>query len=279
MTGSLDQAALTNSAEQHLLWRPAIAGLPRNIRMACSTRDGGVSGPPFDSLNLAFGIGDVPSNVAANRRRFAALAGFELRLSVQPHSNGSDRAYLVEHQDVGRGAFAVDQTLSASGLVTLLPNVTLLMPVADDLPIFLWTADAVAIGLALVGAQTLAGPLLNNTVRLFEEACEGRPLMLRAAFGPSLGVGCRHAGAAVRVSEDLVSGATERLEALGVAVDVTPAPSTCCQQDVFFSRRAVAGGLTGRQLAYISRVMEGPPPRSRRMLPMTQSGYVQSCGG
>ena len=43
--------------------------LPANVRMAFTTRDGGVSPPPWDSLNLGLHVGDRQDRVTANRRR------------------------------------------------------------------------------------------------------------------------------------------------------------------------------------------------------------------
>jgi polyphenol oxidase len=44
---------------------------PSTVRAACSTRDGGVSKPPYDTLNLGDHVGDDEVAVAANRRAFA----------------------------------------------------------------------------------------------------------------------------------------------------------------------------------------------------------------
>ncbi|MFW8341562.1 laccase domain-containing protein, partial [Klebsiella pneumoniae] len=41
--------------------------LPANVRIAMTQRHGGVSQPPFDSLNLGLHVGDDPASVQANR--------------------------------------------------------------------------------------------------------------------------------------------------------------------------------------------------------------------
>jgi polyphenol oxidase len=48
---------------------------PPDVQAACSTRQGGVSAAPFDSNNLANGVGDSAEAVAENRRRFAVELG------------------------------------------------------------------------------------------------------------------------------------------------------------------------------------------------------------
>ncbi|HSW20844.1 MAG TPA: laccase domain-containing protein, partial [Ramlibacter sp.] len=48
---------------------------PATVRAVCSTRAGGVSRPPFDSLNLGDHVGDDPTAVAMNRSRLAEALG------------------------------------------------------------------------------------------------------------------------------------------------------------------------------------------------------------
>src|SRR6266511_1241640 len=60
----------------------------RGVLVAFSDRGGGVSGSPFESLNLAVLVGDRPADVMENRRRVAAAAGFQvgaLHLFRQAH--------------------------------------------------------------------------------------------------------------------------------------------------------------------------------------------------
>jgi len=49
---------------------------PARVQAASTTRWGGVSAPPYDSLNLAGHVGDNPACVAENRRRLAAKLGY-----------------------------------------------------------------------------------------------------------------------------------------------------------------------------------------------------------
>ena len=50
-----------------------------------STRIGGVSKEPFDSLNLALHVGDEPTDVIANRKKFLRALGFKLSDIVTPN--------------------------------------------------------------------------------------------------------------------------------------------------------------------------------------------------
>ena len=64
-----------------------------------TTRRGGVSAPPFDSLNLGLHRGDDPENVAENRKRLAAALGFDLDKLVLTHQTHSDIVRVVTSGD------------------------------------------------------------------------------------------------------------------------------------------------------------------------------------
>ncbi|HRD67447.1 MAG TPA: laccase domain-containing protein, partial [Candidatus Competibacter sp.] len=70
---------------------------PARIRAVSTTRHGGVSASPYDSLNLADHVGDEPARVAENRRWLAAVAGYpaEPAWLQQVHGNRAVAAETV----------------------------------------------------------------------------------------------------------------------------------------------------------------------------------------
>ena len=60
---------------------------PAHVRAACSTREGGVSAPPYDTLNLGEHVGDEPAAVAENRRRFTEALGVRPVHLAQVHGH------------------------------------------------------------------------------------------------------------------------------------------------------------------------------------------------
>lgn len=119
--------------------------------VAVTTRVGGVSGAPYDTLNLGLHVGDDAADVVANRERAAAAFGVglgEMVFARQVHGAG---AVLVGGDDAGRGARAEhDAVAEADVLVTATPGVTLVILVADCVPLAL--VDPVARVLAVVHA-------------------------------------------------------------------------------------------------------------------------------
>jgi YfiH family protein len=107
------------------------------VEVAFTDRLGGVSGAPYDSLNLAAQGDDDRSAVAENLNRvmeaFAGSADASAALMRQVH--GSDVAVVAE--DPGPGLAGADGVPAADGLVTALPAVTLVVRVADCVPVLL----------------------------------------------------------------------------------------------------------------------------------------------
>ena len=97
-------------------------------RTAFSTRLGGVSEPPFDSLNLGLLTDDSPEAVGENRRRLAAALGFapeQVAFSRQVHGTG-----LLRHPREG-------EVVEADGHVVTEPGIAPLVFAADCLPVAL----------------------------------------------------------------------------------------------------------------------------------------------
>ena len=64
----------SSSLDSKILVSPLLAAIP-GLRHAFFTREGGVSGGIYGSLNAGVGSHDDPANVAENRRRMAARVG------------------------------------------------------------------------------------------------------------------------------------------------------------------------------------------------------------
>ncbi len=106
--------------------------------VAVTTRYGGVSPPPYETLNLGLHVGDQPDNVAANRARVAGAFGVGLGTMVFARQVHGARAVLVGPEDCGRGVATEDDAVADTDiLVTSSPGVTLVMLVADCVPLAL----------------------------------------------------------------------------------------------------------------------------------------------
>ena len=119
---------------------------PARVRAVCTTRQGGVSLPPYDSLNLGDHVGDDPAAVAQNRRAFAQALKARPVFLQQVH--GSDVVRI--------GPDTADGT-RADGCVSTEPGLACTIMVADCLPVLFTDADGNAVAAAHAGWRGLAG--------------------------------------------------------------------------------------------------------------------------
>lgn len=153
-----------------------------------STRLGGVSPPPWDSLNLGAACGDAPERVAENFRRFCRALGTNPDALVKNHQVHGDRV-----RPVGRGdilpAPQLPGTEEADGLVTLEAGVCLTIFSADCIPVLLCdprTGGAAAVHAGWRG--TALGAAAQGAEALIQRG--SRPGDILAAIGPGISPCC-----------------------------------------------------------------------------------------
>jgi len=166
----------------HALRYYTFASLEGHVPHAVFTRRGGVSPPPWDSLNLGGTVGDDPQRVAENKRR--ALDVFGRR----PES-------LFEVWQVHGCQVAIAHAPrppqaplpQADAILTDRSEVTLLMRFADCVPILLYDPRQRVIGLAHAGWQGTVRGVALAAVQQMQAHYRSRPEDILAALGPSIG--------------------------------------------------------------------------------------------
>jgi polyphenol oxidase len=223
-----------------LLWWDA----PGPYEVAFSTRRGGTSAGPYESLNLGLLTDDEPGNVEENRRRLCEAVGADtdrLAMNRQVHAATVNRAAAGERGREG------------DGLWTAEPGVPMLKLTADCLPVALARRNGEP-ALALLHAGRLG--LLEGILQAGVATLGGR---VAAAVGPGIGPCCYEVGddiadtyrarfgnAAVRGRNlDLWSVADSILREAGVVSVERVDMCTACNSEFFSHRRD--GGVTGRQ--------------------------------
>lgn len=155
-----------------------------------STRLGGVSPAPLDSLNLGVGRGDTMENVQENYRRFCAVLGMDDRRAVLSKQIHEDVVRHVTEADAGKGLYRDRDYSSVDGMVTDVPHLPLVVFSADCNVILLYDPVGRAIGACHAGwrgtALGIAKKTAQEMVQLF--GCEARNI--RAAIGPAIGQCC-----------------------------------------------------------------------------------------
>ena len=158
------------------------------ITIGDTYRHGGVSQEPYESLNLAFHVGDEPKHVRENRAVIAEYLGVEPdRISCGNQVHGL-KAVEITEELVGAGAFGEDTAIDdCDAVFTKLPNV----------PLFLFTADCVAVGIydakhhamatVHAGWRGAIGHLPVLTIEAMKEAYGTEFKACYVYLGPSIG--------------------------------------------------------------------------------------------
>ena len=221
-----------------------------------STRRGGVSPAPFDSLNLGRLTDDDGANVDANRERLAEAVGLARgRFLYGRQVHGARVRRASEPPGPERPAEEED------GQATALRGAAALVFVADCLPVLLAADGAVAA--VHCGWRGLAGGIVEEGVLAMRELGAEGPVT--AVVGAGARGCCYEVGEEVlehfegvpgaRVGERnlaLEAVAAAKLAEAGVAEVHDVGLCTMCRSDLFFSHRA-DGGITGRQAGVVWR--------------------------
>ncbi len=134
--------------KQKNLWHGKFSLFPENLAVhAISTRQAGASGKPYDSLNLAFHVGDDAEAVRKNRVIFANSLGLKAEDIVSPQQVHGSKVARVTEEHRGMGAMTYETALEGTdALITDEPGLPLLLCFADSTPALFLDPEHGAVG-------------------------------------------------------------------------------------------------------------------------------------
>lgn len=157
---------------------------PANVKALQTTRHGGVSSPPYDSLNLGSHVGDAPLAVARNRMLLNTVLPSEPVWLEQVHGT------IVANGDMAGCRPQADACIARQrGSVCVVMT-------ADCLPVLLCDAQGGVVGAAHAGWKGLAAGVIETTVQAMEVA----PQNLMAWLGPAISQQAFEVGDEVRAA-------------------------------------------------------------------------------
>lgn len=227
---------------------------PSQVRALSTTRHGGVSQPPWDSLNLGMHVGDDPARVAQNRARLREALPAEPLWLEQVHGTGVWQAGVAPRR--------------ADAAVSRTPGEVCAIMTADCLPVLFADHAGTVVAVAHAGWRGLCAGVLERTV----EAMGAAPGDVLAWLGPAIGPAHFEVGPEVReafMASDAVAAdafrpgngdrwladifllAQQRLHAAGLPGSNVFGGGLCTVTDRgrFFSYRR--DGVTGRMASLI----------------------------
>lgn len=232
---------------------------PARVRAATTTRQGGVSQPPFDSFNLGGHVGDEPAAVASNRQQLRE----SLSLPGDPYWLNQIHGTTVANLDNEPEGLP-----EADASITTTPNTVCAVLTADCLPVLFCDQAGTQVAAAHAGWRGLAAGVLEATVASFSAPPEQIIAWLAPAIGPQafeVGDEVRQAfcdvdpaaAEAFVVSKpnnkkwvaDVYQLARQRLAAVGVSAVYGGGRCTYTEADSFYSFRR--DGKTGRMVSLV----------------------------
>ena len=227
---------------------------PANVKALQTTRQGGVSAAPYDSLNLGDHVGDAPLAVERNRILLNTLLPSEPVWLEQVHGTvvaNADNASCLPQADacIARHRAAVCVVMTA-----------------DCLPVLLCDTQGSVVGAAHAGWKGLAAGVIEATVQAMDVA----PQNLMVWLGPAISQDAFEVGDEVRALfvdvdaqaasafipgrsgkwyADIYTLARLRLNALGITRIYGGNYCTYRESEHFFSYRR--DGATGRMGTFI----------------------------
>jgi YfiH family protein len=225
-----------------------------HARAVFSSRHGGVSEGPYDSLNLGMLTADAPENVTENRRRLGEAVGHPWSCFCYGRQVHGARVRRATEPPSDARPYAEED-----GQATALADAAAIVFVADCLPVLLAAEGAVA---ALhCGWRPLAAGIIQEGVGALREVGATGPIT--AALGPSARGCCYEVGEEVHAhfaaydarrgerNLDLAAVAGAQLRAQGIEAVHDVELCTMCDERFFSHRRDK--GVTGRQAGVICR--------------------------
>lgn len=158
----------------------------RLVKHGFSTREGGVSGGCYSSMNLRFNCDDSRENVLENYKIMANTLGMDyekLVLSKQVHE---DNIHTVTDSDAGNGIIFENKFKSADGLITDIKGIPLVTLYADCVPVFFLDKKIGVVALSHSGWRGTVKRIAEKTVEKMKKDYGSKPDDILVAIGPSI---------------------------------------------------------------------------------------------
>jgi YfiH family protein len=162
-----------------------------NVTNASTTRHGGVSPAPYDSLNLGGSTEDAPENVDANRAKLSLLTSHDLESVAWAGQVHGNTVAIVDAGDAGRRFESTD------ALVTNAVEVSIVILTADCAAVSLYDPIKRAIGLVHAGWRGTVAGVASHAIERMMNTFGTDPTDLIAGIGPSIGPCCYEVGSDV----------------------------------------------------------------------------------
>ena len=248
---------------------PALKALAPGLDVFITTRDGGVSSAPFDSLNLGGNLGDRRENIEKNRKLLLDSLAIPARKLAQTGQIHGAEIAVVNAGGLYRGF---------DGFVTEKQDLALAISTADCYSVVIYSPPERALAALHVGRKGAERGIIGRAVALLHEKYRIDPTYAIAIIGPGICKKCytvskEDAAPFPRGVKrfghgswhlDLEAFSRAELKECGLKRKNILRSGLCsaCNRDLFFSHRRDRG-MTGR-LWTLAVIRSDQEPASQR---------------
>lgn len=224
-----------------------------NISFALTSRYEGKSLPPYESLNLAYHVGDKPINVDKNRKIIQDIFAPNKKIiwMNQTHSDIVLDVSIGENKDGFLG--------TADAMICSEKNLLCMVMVADCNPILIYDQKKQIFALIHAGREGLVKSIINKTIKKMTGPYQSKPQDMLVFVGASIRKCCYEISKDLALSFDkshlIVKNSTYKLDLISLVksqlkecnvlsqnIEILPTCS-CCEESLFSYRRE---HITGR---------------------------------
>lgn len=228
-----------------------------------TTRHGGISSPPYNSLNLSFQRTDSQENVRKNFELLSKRTGIPIESMVLTKQVHGSEITVVNKRHRGMGIVKERTFGDSDGLITADKNVAIVTFHADCIPVYLYDSTKKVIGLVHSGWRSTLQKISAKAVRIMKDQLNCRSEDIGAVIGPCIRKCCFEVGVDVyekfyRVfsncdSSFIKDGNKRIIDLVGIVIDTLTNEGlgyanihdvnrcTVCENELFFSHRGGQG--------------------------------------
>jgi YfiH family protein len=162
-----------------------------SLLQAVTTRTGGKSPQPFESLNLGLNTGDIPANIEANHTILSRALEFDLSQLVSSHQVHGNEIMFINDEIVESLPDSVAHRFTGfDALVTDRPGIFLMIRVADCVPLILFDPGKNIVAIVHAGWKGTLAKIAAKTVIEMAGRYGVSPRDIKAGIGPAIGPCC-----------------------------------------------------------------------------------------
>lgn len=235
------------------------------VKVAFTTRMGGVSKGQFASMNVSTTNGDNLDDVKKNYEILGNAVGFDFKKTVLSRQTHTDNIRIVKEDDIGKGLLKERDYDDVDGLITNISGVTLVTQFADCTPLLFLDPENKVIANVHSGWRGTVQQIGKRAVEIMQKEFGSKPANIIAAIGPCINKCCYEVDDPVykefakqevfslekvftkkengKFMLDLVEANKEILLSAGIREENLDISDLCthCSSHIFHSHRATAG--------------------------------------